>query len=595
MKLNYRTYNKTNTWIASLGCMFLFSFGAVSQVFNANYNDINFGGAGVTITNKVGNGTQVGDVVLYENVITITGQQIDAIIRTDSIDNGTCTDFDYTGTSQNNLQRWFSPRFNFNSGGGYAEFKIEFILGGSFNNGSNTGTSITLQNIMVSSYDIDGNGNANSNQYCDFGGFSIAEVGNPTLLTYSYDSSSGLTRFSSTVSTNNTNAADERHRVRCQYSAVSNFTLRLGGGGSGAAYYFIDFSGDPPFSSSTSIEVPILDLDTSTPGLNHDTTFAGSAVQFTAGASNIIYSGASIDSLKISFENTMILDGTNEILYFDNSTGSQIALDFTNGQAIPNITLGGETYTVQASVKGSKSKLVFYNNGGTMLLADAESFLDSIYYNNILSDPTIADRVFDVVVQDGEFASGVAQFNIEYDVTLPVEMVSFGLSTNENSVFAEWSTVSEIKNDYFAVERSQSGSSWEKIGEVTGAGTTTETQYYSFEDRTPLFGTSYYRLVQYDFDGTETTSEVKSVVFSAKSDLVKLIVSGKTITALVSENWSGRIFICNNQGEMLFEKDVTRFEPRQIDIPLHPSSDFSILRMRCISSTGEVSSFSVLL
>ena len=50
-------------------------------------------------------------------------------------------------------------------------------------------------------------------------------------------------------------------------------------------------------------------------------------------------------------------------------------------------------------------------------------------------------------------------------------------------------------------KRSESGEDWEVIGEVTGNGTTNETTSYSYIDKQPLFGKSYYRLQQFDYDG----------------------------------------------------------------------------------------------
>ncbi|MCV9386409.1 T9SS type A sorting domain-containing protein [Reichenbachiella ulvae] len=87
---------------------------------------------------------------------------------------------------------------------------------------------------------------------------------------------------------------------------------------------------------------------------------------------------------------------------------------------------------------------------------------------------------------------------------LPVELISFTANLLEDAVEIKWSTASEIDNDYFVIERSTDGKIYEALGEVTGFGTTNERQDYSFIDDRPYFGISYYRLVQYDFDGTES-------------------------------------------------------------------------------------------
>jgi len=154
-------------------------FSASAQaVFNANNGNISFLAANKS--HKVGtNGSGVGNVTLYTNVITIAGQQIDCIIRTVSLTNGSFAlpasapsgtiPFDYsspTGSGLSaNLDRFFSPMLTFNSGGGSAKFKFEFILGNSYNNSTNKGTPVIIQNVLLNTYDIDGNDGANSNQY----------------------------------------------------------------------------------------------------------------------------------------------------------------------------------------------------------------------------------------------------------------------------------------------------------------------------------------------------------------------------------------------------------------------------------------------
>lgn len=85
---------------------------------------------------------------------------------------------------------------------------------------------------------------------------------------------------------------------------------------------------------------------------------------------------------------------------------------------------------------------------------------------------------------------------------LPVELISFSGYNENRQNFLNWSTASEINNDKFEVERSanpQNG--FEKIGEVQGAGNSTETLTYQFIDENPMNATNYYRLRQVDFDG----------------------------------------------------------------------------------------------
>jgi len=67
-----------------------------------------------------------------------------------------------------------------------------------------------------------------------------------------------------------------------------------------------------------------------------------------------------------------------------------------------------------------------------------------------------------------------------------------------------------LNNAGFEVERSALSAerqAWEKIGFVTGKGTTTEIINYSFVDDELLTQKTYYRLKQVDFDGTFSYSD----------------------------------------------------------------------------------------
>ena len=94
---------------------------------------------------------------------------------------------------------------------------------------------------------------------------------------------------------------------------------------------------------------------------------------------------------------------------------------------------------------------------------------------------------------------------------LPVELLSFEVSLDQGQVYLDWKTASEINNDFFEVQRSESGDNWEKIGKVVGNGTINEVMEYDFVDKSPLFGKSYYRLRQVDFDGQFEYSPIVNV------------------------------------------------------------------------------------
>jgi len=85
--------------------------------------------------------------------------------------------------------------------------------------------------------------------------------------------------------------------------------------------------------------------------------------------------------------------------------------------------------------------------------------------------------------------------------TLPVELISFEAECENQNITLEWSTASEINNDFFTIERSMDGVNWQIISTVSGAGNSNSRMYYSFIDINNSFQNSYYRLKQTDFEG----------------------------------------------------------------------------------------------
>lgn len=95
-------------------------------------------------------------------------------------------------------------------------------------------------------------------------------------------------------------------------------------------------------------------------------------------------------------------------------------------------------------------------------------------------------------------------FGLAKQSILPVSLLSFVAKANQNGVEISWSTAQEIQNSSFEVERSLDGISYIKIAKVNGKGNTVSQTDYTSYDTKPLTGNNYYRLVQYDDNGSQT-------------------------------------------------------------------------------------------
>jgi hypothetical protein len=101
---------------------------------------------------------------------------------------------------------------------------------------------------------------------------------------------------------------------------------------------------------------------------------------------------------------------------------------------------------------------------------------------------------------------------------LPVEWLDWEVLAAEDGILLSWSTGSEWNNDHYAIERSFDGGSWHGIGVVPSAGNSAARVDYTWTDREPIQGTTYYRLRQVDQDGAYSFSTVHSVEWAIDHD-----------------------------------------------------------------------------
>ena len=134
---------------------------------------------------------------------------------------------------------------------------------------------------------------------------------------------------------------------------------------------------------------------------------------------------------------------------------------------------------------------------------------------------------------------------------LPVELANFTGKLNDNgTVDLDWTTLVEINNQYFTVERSTDGVNFTELGRQEGAGNSTAELNYTLVDQKPATGTNYYRLKQTDYDGE--SKYVGGIVAintqKASTETVSIYpnpVEGREVTIAISNG--------NIDGSMLVE------------------------------------------
>ena len=152
------------------------------------------------------------------------------------------------------------------------------------------------------------------------------------------------------------------------------------------------------------------------------------------------------------------------------------------------------------------------NAAGSTESTDSDQ-ADETYINSELRGATSSN----IILTAGNSVSDVdAGFT---NVFLPVELSYFKGEKDKNSSLLLWSTQTEVNNSYFEIQRSSDGIEWESIGRVNAETISNEVKNYSFTDYSPFNGYNYYRLKQYDLDGTNGTSPVVSVLHEFSNSL----------------------------------------------------------------------------
>ncbi|MBS1745238.1 MAG: fibronectin type III domain-containing protein [Bacteroidetes bacterium] len=103
---------------------------------------------------------------------------------------------------------------------------------------------------------------------------------------------------------------------------------------------------------------------------------------------------------------------------------------------------------------------------------------------------------------------------------LPVTFISFDGRINGDEALLTWSTVNEINNKGYEVQRSYDGENFNPIGFVNGDGNSSAVNNYSYTDVKVISGSNYYRLKQIDNDGRFNYSSVIKLDYSKFSWLI---------------------------------------------------------------------------
>jgi hypothetical protein len=148
---------------------------------------------------------------------------------------------------------------------------------------------------------------------------------------------------------------------------------------------------------------------------------------------------------------------------------------------------------------------------------------------------------------------------------LPVELTDFNAHCSGNSVELSWTTASEYNASHYNLEKSIDGYFWNIIAQIDASGTTNQTSHYTYLDRQNS-NLSYYRLIQFDFDGASDSLKTISSACEWENHRVSVLPNPNNGEFTISGLEEGVIIqIINIMGQVVYEETA--------------SSNFSVIQL----------------
>lgn len=168
---------------------------------------------------------------------------------------------------------------------------------------------------------------------------------------------------------------------------------------------------------------------------------------------------------------------------------------------------------VRYAVYRSTSPTIDYNNASNLINILPSNAVT--YTDNAVTRGNGEAYYYAVTALDRISNESVASNVVPDAMTLPVKIINFAATTENNRVKVEWSTASETNSDYFLIEKAGDNGIFSYLARQNSnpENTTTTKNYVTF-DIHPFNGTNYYRLTQFDKNGDVSKPEFTSVSFN---------------------------------------------------------------------------------
>lgn len=190
-----------------------------------------------------------------------------------------------------------------------------------------------------------------------------------------------------------------------------------------------------------------------------------------------------------------------------------------------------------------------YDFIGYTLINDSTNYLE---YEFIIEYSTGCIFKTNHYISESEF------FSNDSLLVLPVTLTSMNAEQVGNEIEINWEVTSEENCAFYLIEKSINGLEWTDLGSVETGQHAGSNRHYSLIDSAPNQGIQYYRLKQFDYNGTNNTLSVADVNFSnPNTESIKLYpnpTNGYSKLEVSNENIS-RIDVVDMQGRIVYTQE----------------------------------------
>jgi hypothetical protein len=152
------------------------------------------------------------------------------------------------------------------------------------------------------------------------------------------------------------------------------------------------------------------------------------------------------------------------------------------------------------------------------------------------------------------------QFTYSVQGVLPITFLNFTAKEGREVIRLYWASALESNMAYYEVYRSKNSLQFEKIGQVTALGNTSQRTDYFFDDPQPFFGNNYYRVTAVDQQGKSVSTSIQRVLYGKNDNSIVVFANPSSsllnirVVDIVKGEYAINVF--ENSGRLLYSDKI---------------------------------------